>query len=330
MLRLLLTPGLLALSCTVLAQTSPSSPAAPAASTSATPGADSPVTTLKVSTRVVAISAVVKTKDGQPLASLGKDDFLLKQDGKEEPIRYFSHGSDLPLTLALLVDTSGSQRTFIGDETAASDVFFETMLTQKDDRAMLVQFDTRVLLLKPLTNSPDALHLALLSLSSRASSASGTLLNDAVTEVSRTLLSKEKGRKAMVILTDGGDNGSRSSVAQAVEQAQRGDVQIYSILYSMGNGPGGFHNGGTPFGNDAGLETLKKLSESTGGRVFTVSPNLGLRKIYAEISQDLRLQYELGYTPPPDAPPNTYHKLDLRTREKNLTVQARKGFFTPP
>jgi hypothetical protein len=94
-----------------------------------------PVTTLKVSTRMVAISAVVKSKDGEPKGGLTKDDFVLKQDGNEEPIHYFSQGSELPLTFALMVDTSGSQRTFIGDESLASDVFFETMLGSKDDRA---------------------------------------------------------------------------------------------------------------------------------------------------------------------------------------------------
>ena len=96
--------------------------------------ADEPVTTLRVATRVVEIAAVVKSKDGAPRGGMTKDDFVLKQDGKEEPIRYFSQGSELPLTLALLVDTSGSQRTLISDEVQASDVFFETMLERKEDR----------------------------------------------------------------------------------------------------------------------------------------------------------------------------------------------------
>src|ERR1700733_16049502 len=120
-----------------------------------------PVITLKVVTGLVAISAVVKSKDGETKTGLTKDDFVLKQDGKEEPIRFFSRGSDLPLSLALLVDTSASQQTFIGDEALASDVFFETMLGRKEDRAMLVQFDSTVLQLKGMTNSASALHFAL-------------------------------------------------------------------------------------------------------------------------------------------------------------------------
>ena len=287
-----------------------------------------PVTTLKVAARVVEISAVVKSKSGEHEGGLTKDDFILKQDGKPQSIRYFSQGSDLPLTLALMVDTSGSQRTFINDEALASDVFFETMMGNKQDRAMLVQFDAAVQQLQGMTNSPDVLHLALTRLSSRASAVGGTLLNDAVYSVAKNILAKETGRKAMVILTDGGDNGSRSSLADAIEQVQRADVQVYSILYSAQNEAAKFGvNIGTP---DPGLKILQSLSDATGGRVFTVSPRLSLREIFAQIGQDLRLQYALGYTPPADLQPNSYHKLELKAKNNKLTVQARKGFFAAP
>ncbi len=296
--------------------------------------ADEPVTTLKVATRVVEIAAVVKSKDGAPRGGMTKDDFVLKQDGREEPIHYFSQGSDLPLTLALMVDTSGSQRTFLGDEEQASDVFFETMLGRKEDRAMLVQFDTRVLALRGMTNSASALHLSLLNLGSQPATAGGTRLNDAVYGVSKNLLAKERGRKAMVILTDGGDQGSRATLEMAIDEAQRADVQIYAIDYSafspnlrsMNHGLNGVAAGAA----DPGLAALQKCTESTGGRVFTVSKTMGLREIYAQIAEDLRLQYEVGYTPPANVQPNTYHKLELRAKDKKLTVQARKGFFAPP
>ncbi len=285
------------------------------------------VTTLKVVTGLVAISAVVKSKDGDAQPGLTKNDFVLKQDGKEEPITYFSRGSDLPLSLALMVDTSASQSTFVGDESLASDVFFETMLGRAGDRATLVQFDTAVLQLKTMTNSANALHLALSHLNTRASVAGGTLLYDAIYAVAKSILANEKGRKAMVILTDGSDHGSRRSLAEAIEQAQRGDVQIYAILYTLFNESGGQ---GTLTGIDPGLDALRKLSGSTGGRVFTVSRDMSLRDIYAQIGDDLRLQYELGYKPPPDTKPDSYHKLELKAKDKKLTVQARKGFFEPP
>jgi Ca-activated chloride channel homolog len=287
-----------------------------------------PVTTLKMVTRLVAVSAVVKSKDGEAATGLSKDDFVLKQDGKEEPIRYFSQGSELPLSFALMVDTSASQRTFIGDESLASDVFFETMLGRKEDRAMLVQFDTSVLQLKTMTNSPNALHLALSHLSP-SGAAGGTLLYDAVYVVAKNVLANETGRKAMVILSDGGDNGSRRSLAEAIEQAQRADVQVYSILYSMWGGLSGSDAGHVP-ATDPGMGALQKLSESTGGRVFKVSRSLSLREIFTQIGQDLRLQYELGYKPPLDTQPNSYHKLELKAKDKKLTVQARKGFFEAP
>ncbi|HXC94079.1 MAG TPA: VWA domain-containing protein, partial [Edaphobacter sp.] len=284
-----------------------------------------PITTLKVAARVVEISAVVKSKGGEHEGGLTKDDFILKQDGKPQPIRYFSRGSDLPLTLALMVDTSGSQRTFINDEALASDVFFETMMGRKQDRAMLVQFDVSVQQLQGMTNSPNILHLALTRLSSHASAANGTLLNDAVYSVAKNILAKEAGRKAIVLLTDGGENGSRSSLADAIEQVQRADVQVYSILYSAQNEAAKF--GVITGTSDPGMKLLQSLSEATGGRVFTVSPTLSLREIYAQISQDLRLQYALAYTPPADTQPNSYHKLELKAKNNKLTVQARKGFF---
>jgi Ca-activated chloride channel family protein len=287
------------------------------------------VTTLKVVTGLVAISAVVKSKDGEPKTGLTKDDFVLKQDGKEVPIQFFSLGSELPLSFAVMVDTSASQETFIGDESLASDLFFETMLGRKEDRAMLVQFDTSVLQLRSMTNSANALHLALSHLSSRGTAARGTLLYDAIYVVARNVLASETGRKAMVILSDGGDNGSRKSLAEAIEQAQRADVQIYSILYSLHNTLSGGDTGRTPT-TDTGLEALQKLSESTGGRVFTVSQTQSLRQIFSQIAEDLRLQYELGYKPAPGTQPNSYHKLELKAKDKKLTVQARKGFFEPP
>jgi VWFA-related protein len=323
----ILAASLLLLSTTVLAQST-----APASNQDQTQDTQ-PITTLKVTTRVVEISAVVKSKNGQPEGGLTKDDFILKQDGKPQPIRYFSQGSDLPLTLALMVDTSGSQRTFINDEALASDVFFETMMGRQQDRAMLVQFDTAVQQLQAMTNSPSVLHLALTRLSSHASAVGGTLLNDAVYTVAKNILAKDTGRKAMVILTDGGDNGSHASLDSAIEQAQRGDVQIYSVLYSIRNeaakfgvGPGG----SSGRDQDPGMKILQSLSEATGGRVFTVSPTLSLREIFMQIAQDLRLQYALGYTPPADTQPNSYHKLELKAKNNKLTVQARKGFFAAP
>jgi Ca-activated chloride channel family protein len=293
---------------------------------------DEAVTTLRVTSRVVALSAVVRGKDNVPVEGLTKDDFELKQDGKAVAIRYFSEASELPLTFAILVDTSGSQRTLISDEVLASDIFFQTVLGRPQDRAMLIRVDSEVDELVAITNAPSRLHLGLLGLGARPATAGGTRLQDAVYAVARLKLAKQTGRKAMIILSDGGDRGSGMSLDQAIHEAQQNNVQVYSILYSiftpglkLNNGMGGLRAGSM----DAGAETLKKLAEQTGGRMYTVG-TMSLRAIYEQIAEDLRKQYELGYTPPPDLKPGSFHKLELRTKDKKQTVQARTGFTVEP
>jgi len=277
------------------------------------------ITTLKVDSKLVAVGAIVRDKDGKPISGLTRDSFLLKEDGKPQQLRYFSQGSDLPLTLALMVDTSGSQRGYIRDEIAAGRAFFPTMLTQPEDRAVLVQFDNNILQLVHITNSVTTLVHGLAYLTqphgdiASVGRGGGTLLFDAICAVSKIEFSNQFGRRAMVILTDGGDNGSRFSAKDAIREAQRADIMIYSVYYSDGGG-------------DIGI--LNVLSKATGGRVFTVSASTTLAQIYAEIADDMRLQYEIGYHPP-DSRANKYHKIDLRTTDKGLIVQAREGYFTP-
>ncbi|GAA3748248.1 hypothetical protein GCM10022270_02710 [Terriglobus aquaticus] len=268
---------------------------------------------------------------GVPQESLPRDDFTLKVDGKEQVIQHFSKAADLPLTLALIVDVSGSQRTFIGDEWRASDVFFQSMLTRPQDRATLLQVDARIRILMGLTNATNRLHLALTQLGSDTTNSAATRLNDAVFATARSILGQEPGRKAVVLLTDGGENASRTSLEQAIEQAQRNNVSVYAVDYSAWTGPdmlrGGFRVNGM---GDPGLPLLTKLAQTTGGHVYTVSHAMPLQKIYEQIADDLRTEYELGYTPPPDLKPNSFHKLEVRTRDKNLVVQARSGFYVQP
>jgi len=290
--------------------------------------AQEPVTTLRVTSRVVAVSAVVRAKDGSPVTTLTKDDFVLKQDGKEQALRYFSEADDLPLTLTLLVDTSGSQRTLIGDESIAADVFLRTMLQRPQDRAALIQFDAAVTVLHGLTSDPGALQLSMTSLGARKDTANGTLLHDSIVAVTDRLLSKEKGRKAIVLLTDGVDTGSSHALKDAIEEAQKNNAQVYSIYYGafVGMQPGR----NSAFAGRDGREVLKRLSQQTGGRAFEVSPSMGLRAIFLRIADDLRTQYELGYTPPPDTAAGKWHKLEVRVKDKGNTVQARNAFYAEP
>lgn len=276
--------------------------------------------TIKLESNLVAVSAIVRDKDGKPISGLTRDAFVLKQDGRQQTITYFSQGSDLPLTLALMVDTSGSQRGYIAEEIAAGHAFFPAMLTRPDDRAVLVQFDSTVLQLVKLTSSATTLQHGLAYLTQSHDDIAvagprggGTLLYDAIVSVSRLALGNQLGRRAMVILTDGGDNGSRFKAKDAIRAAQGADIMIYSVYYSNGGG---------------NIGALNDLSKATGGRVFTVSPQQSLPEIYGEIAQDMRQQYELGYVPPASKP-DKYHKIDLAPKDKGLTVQAREGYYTP-
>jgi Ca-activated chloride channel family protein len=280
-----------------------------------TPAPEEPITTIKLQTRIVGVSAIAVDKKGQPVTGLTRNDFVLKEDGVPQTIRYFSQGSDLPLTLALLVDTSGSQTGYVRDEIKASRAFFPAMLLKPEDRAVLVQFDNDVRRLQVLTNRVDQLNerLNLLSEPNRSfTGRGGTLLYDAIYLTSRALLRNEEGRRAMVLLTDGGDNGSHYSLAQAIGEAQRQDIVIYSIYY----------------GEDShGKKILKTISDYTGGRAFEVSHKTPLADIYAQIAEDMRLQYQLGYTPP-EAQVGSYHLIDLTPVDKKLTIVARKGYYT--
>jgi Ca-activated chloride channel family protein len=272
--------------------------------------------------RIVEITAAVESKVGGPTEGLKKEDFILTEDGKEMPIRYFSQGSKRPLTLAILVDTSGSQRDFVEDEVRAASLFIEGLLEGNENRATLVQFDRTVSQLGSLTTSANKLAHALPLLStqvphepSEESEPKGwTVLHDAVYTTAKSVLAPETGRKAIVLLTDGCDFGSRTTLAQAVEQAQRADAVIYSILY-------------TSLSAKPCLPALQNLSDSTGGVVYSVSKNMPLHKIFTQVAQQISTAYELGYIPSPDIAPDSYHKLDLKMKDKHLIVRARHGFY---
>lgn len=293
---------------------------------------ESPVETLHVTSRLVEVSAVVTDKTGEPRTGLTKDDFTLKQDGKEQTIQYFSQGDELPLTFIVMIDTSGSQRTFINDEQRACDVFFETVLGRPQDRAALIEVNANVLAHSDLTNNPSKLHLALYGLHYDQRVATATRLNDAIYTLSQGVLAKIRGRKAIILISDGGDNGSVTKRADAIAEAQRDNVPIYAVSYSAWSGlpQSGFANSPGRSGGDPGLENLQAWSSATGGHVYQVRADRTLKNIFENIAQELRTQYEIGYTLPADTKPKQFHKLELKTKDKSLRVQARNGFFTNP
>ncbi len=322
----------------------------------------------------VNLLATVRDKHANIVNNLTKDDFLLDQDGKPQSITYFARDSDLPLTLGLLVDTSLSQRRVLGQELTASRSFFEHVLREDKDRAFVIHFDHEVELLQDLTSSRqklqaaiDQIHTPQFSQASASGGNSGdpdgnhggghgghgshthgggTLLYDAVYLTSDELMSKQKGRKAVIVLTDGVDRGSKESLDEAIESAQRADSLVYCVLFADkegygGGGGGGFggphmggmggHGGGYPRRTEEsrpdGKKVLEQIAKASGGHFFEVSKKEPLDKIYAAIDEELRNQYVLGYTPDkPDATPG-YHKLHLTVKQKDLTVQTRDGFY---
>jgi len=290
-----------------------------------------PTTTLTVTTQVVALDALVRNHDGDLVQSLDKADFTLKVDGKPTDIRYFNRDNDLPLTIGLLVDTSGSEAVYFDEEARSSQLFFEHILTNPEDRALVVRFDSRVLELQKMTSSQPALRNALRLLDYRdpaiGTTHGGTLLYDALAIVCKSVINHDTGRRALLVLTDGDDNGSAISLDEAIHQAQLNNVAIYSVLYTREVIGGAIypHSGSS---RPSGIDIMRQIAKATGGRSFIVGMGQSTAQIYAEIEADLRSQYRFGFTPPPSKP-GKFHSLDLRPTDRRLTIQSRAGYYTP-
>ena len=345
-------------------------------------------TTIAVDARLVNIPVVVRDKKGALVQNLTKDDFTLQVDGHPQTIRYFDIDANLPLTLGLLVDTSLSQRDVIDEERTASGIFLDQMLKTSKDQAFVVQFARQTELLQDLTNSRPKLQAALREIdtaspSNQSTTSSddsdnnqssghrghgGTVLYDAAFLASDELMAKQKGRKALIILSDGVDNGSKETLVSAIEAAQRADTTIYAIYfkgeeqqhyggnhggrgggypgggypgggypgrgggYPGGGYPGGRGGGGNPGGGNTshvdGKKILERMAQETGGRLFEVSKKQTVAQIYNQIAEELRAQYRLGYTPDQTASADGFHQIDLTTHRKDLIVQTRDGYYS--
>jgi VWFA-related protein len=335
---------------------------------------------IAVNVRVVNVLATVRDKHGKIISNLALGDFTLEEDGKPVTIRYFANDTNLPLTLGLLVDTSMSQRRVLDQERDASKTFLDQVLHEKDT-AFLIHFDKEVELLQDLTASRPKLESALQSLKTpeptqednppdsggrsgggwpgggrsgggggggrHGGHHAGTLLYDAVYLASNELMAKQPGRKAVIVLSDGVDRGSKESLESAIESAQRTDTIVYSVLFKDdeeygnrggfgfpggmgGGGVGGRHGGGQRREPEEerpdGKKILTRISKETGGRMFEVSKKQPIDQIYSTIQEELRKQYNLGFTPEKNETAG-YHKLLLKAKPKDATVQARDGYY---
>jgi VWFA-related protein len=293
---------------------------------------------IRVDVDIVNLYCAVRNKQNGLVSSLEKGDFTLAEDGKAQTIKYFTRETDLPLTIGLLVDVSNSQRNLIDIERRAASSFFSSVLKKKDV-AFLISFGADSELLQDLTGSPRALEegLGRMKLNGGFSGINsgpvptiskprGTVLYDAVYLAANDMLAKEVGRKAIILITDGEDEGSRLSMKEAIEAAQKSDAIIYGILYVDRQFYGGFGN----FGGYSGEGVLKQMAEETGGRLFAVDRKNNLDNIFEQIQQEMRTQYAIGYTPTNSAKDGSYRKIDLRTANKDLKVQVRKGYYALP
>ncbi|HEY0308614.1 MAG TPA: VWA domain-containing protein [Acidobacteriaceae bacterium] len=310
-----------------------------------------PQPTFKVKSHIVLLPVTVRNSKNELMQSLTRDDFALFEDGQPQKIRYFDLEKDRPLTLGLLVDMSGSVRDFVAKEHEASNVFFQEMLRKQGDTAFLVRFDTAVTMLQPPTESRDKLRVGVERLeeahepqrafrdptgeSIKGKEAPGTLLYDAIVVVSNMVSKQLSGRKALVILSDGEDWGSQKSLAAAIEAAQQADTVIYTILYTNRGGvkdpP---HFAGAPhlaFNKNTklnGANVLELLSTTTGGHAYEVSKATPLEAIYANIAEEMRMQYTLAYTPARSNAKPGYRKILLKTKDKSLQIQTRFGYYS--
>jgi VWFA-related protein len=342
--------------------------AGPAAEAQA-PNPNPPKADLTSVVKVVNVPATVRTKKGELVKNLTKNDFALAEDDHPQDIKYFVLENDLPITIGLLVDTSLSQRHVLSAERTASYDFLNQMLHLDKDRACVIHFDHDVEMLQDLTSDRKKLEDSLKLLETPDDDSGGgggyghgghghgggTLLYDAVYLASNEVMKKQQGHKALIVLTDGVDRGSKETLEDSIEAAQRADTLVYSVLFADhddenhggGNwggrgGWGGGMGGGGPMGGGGGMgghrrppeeerpdgkKILTRISKETGARMFEVSKKLPIDMVYAQIEEELRNQYSLGYTPDGMDAALGYHKLTVTTKNKDLVVQARDGFY---
>jgi len=289
---------------------------------------------IKVDVSLVNLYFSVRENHGGYVSNLKQEDFEVYEDGKLQTLKAFSRETDQPLTLGLLVDVSKSQERLIEDERAASSRFFAQVVRPKDE-AFLLSFGVESELLQDLTSSHTLLDKALRTLRLNAGvptvtpttvprAPRGTVLYEAVWLAANEKMRPEVGRKALVLITDGDDQGSRTKPSEAVEAAQKADSIIYVVLYEDPYYSRGMFGG-------AGESLMHKLTDETGGRVFRVDRKNRLSDIYDQLQQELRSQYVIAYTSTNPNRDGGFRKVEIRIKDrKDLKVQARKGYYAVP
>jgi VWFA-related protein len=292
------------------------------------------IPTFRKNVTVVNVLMNVKDKHGTLVPGLSKDHFELLEDGKPQIIKYFSANSDQPLTVGLLIDSSYSMSRTLPEEKVVAGGFLQKVLTPKD-LAFVISFDVSVDLLQDLTSDMHLIRSGLNKARINTNTTGmapgpmgnpgpvptaqgnnkGTLLFDATYLAANEVLGRQSGRKAIVILTDGDDVGSKLRLKDAIEAAQKADVVSYVLLITD-----------PMFASNYG--DMNKLCEQTGGRIFHVTHPDKLDKAFEEIAAELRSQYSLGFSSDNPTNDGKFRKLEVRSKD-GYKIQARKGYYPP-
>jgi Mg-chelatase subunit ChlD len=262
--------------------------------------------------QVVNVLATVRDKKAQFVRDLARNDFSIVEDDRPQKIRYFSAETDLPLTIGLMVDTSMSQVHVLDAERAASFRFIDDVLRENKDKVFVMQFDMNVKTMQPLTGSRSDLQESLRMVNTptkkelQSQYGGGTLLYDALSDASKEIMKKQQGRKALIVLSDGGENGSNTTLTEAVQEAQRTNTLIYT------------------------KRVMQRLAKETGGSYFEVSKKLTIDQVFAQIEEDLRSQYSIGYVSDKPAVISEFRKIQVTVKKPGLTVNARDRYWAGP
>lgn len=293
---------------------------------------------LKVGTRLVNVLFSVTDKQNRYIDDLKQDELQVFENGQQQNIFTFKKEFDLPLTLAIMVDVSGSERYVLPQLKDAGVHFVESVLRTGKDTAAIIKFEGEATLMQTLTSNKNRLAKGLEEIAftpppqlyggtpgiNGGSRQGGTSIWDSIIAASADLLAREAGRKTIVLLTDGDDTTSRMKLDDAINEALRAEVVIYAI------GIGDPASGGTFIGNGVNEGALKKLTEATGGRAVIPKSRRDLDSAFAQLEQDMRQQYLLAYEPSNETPDGSFRKIEIKVpklKEKDFKIRHRRGYY---
>lgn len=292
--------------------------------------------TLKVQTTLVNVFVTVRDKHNGIISDLAEKDFTLYEDGQPQKVAFYSKEVNMPITLGVLIDTSGSMANIIGAEQDTASRFLQEVMRKRDE-AMVISFDFDVNLLADFTQDTSELEHAIRRARVNAVASGGVVtpstlpqgrnggtdLYDAVYLACHDQLVSEAGRKAVILLTDAEDTGSKLTLQQSIEAAQRADTVIHVLrladepfYFGMGVGY-------------SGASVARKMAEETGGREIEVRSEKSLEKAFDIISEELRSQYVLGYYPTNTNRDGTFRKIKVEVDRPDTKILARKGYYAP-